>query len=209
MTKSTIAIAVACLALAAVPAVAGTSVKGNVVAGTAGADPGLANKSKFKIDGKGNYSVKVTGMTTSGGMPVPVPVTPPTTTDQQYWLVIKGGVPGVLAFEYNKPFNPTKTPGEATIKGTLSSLVALLPADSSIGIFGIEIHEPTLADDPLALPDPTTNTTDCTTIMTVPLIADPEIIQIWINGVSPWPANPCASGALVGMSGISTIPPAP
>ena len=123
--------------------------------------------------------------------------------------MIKGGVPGVLSFQYNKPFNPTKTPGEATIKGSLGGLVALLPADSSIGIFGIEIHEPTLADDPLALPDPITATTDCTTVMTVPLIPDPEILQIWIDGISPWPANPCASGALVGMTGISTVPPAP
>jgi len=198
MKRSTVAIAVACLALSAAPALAGTSVKGNVVAGTAGADPGLANKSKFKIDGKGNYSVKVTGMTDSAGNLVPVSAG--TTPDTQYWLVIKGGAPG-LAFEYNTPFNPTKTAGDATVKGSLSGLVSLLPADSSIGIFGVEIHEPTAPASQ--------ETTDCTTVMTVPLIPDPVILQIYIEGISPYAANPCASGALVGMSGISTVPPAP
>ena len=193
MKQSTLVLAVATSLLAAAPAIAGTSVKGNIVAATAGTDPQLLNKSKFKIDGTGAYKVTVKGMTDSGGNLVPV--SSGTTPDTQYWLVIKGGGPG-LVFEYNTPFNPSKE-GQATISGSLAGLVALLPAGTSVGVFGIEIHEPTPAGQ---------ETTDCTEVMTVPLIADPEILQIYIEGISAYASNPCAAGALVGMSGISTVP---
>jgi hypothetical protein len=196
MMKSTIAFAVACLAFSVAPAIAGTSVKANIVPTQAATNPLLSNKSSFKIDGKGNYQISVKGMTDNLGNLVPV--SNGTTPDTQHWVTIHGGVPG-LAFQYNAPFNPSK-PGEAKIKGSLAGLVALLPAGTSIGIQSVEVHQPTLAGQ---------DTSDCTDVMTIPLIADPVILQIYIEGVSPYLSNPCASGALVGLSGISTVPPAP
>ena len=168
----------AALAMSASAALAGTKVQGNVVGGNNGSDPTLDGKSKFKFDGAGNYQIGLKGVTDSVGNPAAV--TTGTTPDTEYVLVLRGKAAGV-DWQYNVLFNITKA-GQAKVKGSAGSLLTLTPTGSPIGILGLEIHEPVPPADAAA----------CTAILTGA-----------IPGVAIG-ANPCANGAIVGISGIVT-----
>ena len=164
-------------------AMAGTKVQGNIVPDTAGVNPLVSEKSKFKMAGSGDYQVGLKGITDGGG--APAPVTNGLTPDTQYWIVIKGDSAGVQ-WQYNVPFNIEKA-GQAKIKGSVG-LISTVPVGSAVGIQGVEIHGPALVG----------SSADCTTIMN----------SIALPGVfipnAPFPTNPCASGPRIGVSGILT-----
>lgn len=174
------------LLFAASAATAGTKVQGNVVPNDAATHPQVSAKSKFKIDGKGNYQVGLKGMTDGGGSPAPV--TSGTTPDTQYWIILKGDNLGVL-WQLNVPFNITKD-GQAKVKGS-NGLITSVPVGSAVGVLGVEIREPTSP----------ASAADCTTLMNLP-----GTPGVFIPG-APFPTNPCATGARLGLSGIVTEAP--
>jgi hypothetical protein len=161
-------------------AMAGTKVQGNVVGNTT--NPSVSAKSKFKMAGTGDYQVGLKGITDALGNPAAV--TTGTTPDTEYIIIFKGDASGI-AWEFNVPFNITKE-GQAKVKGSAASLLGLTAAGSPIGILGVEIHEPTTPASAAA----------CTAVLTG---AIPGVFL-------PPGANPCATGARVGISGIITEP---
>jgi hypothetical protein len=171
------------LLLSATMATAGTKVQGNIVPNATGVNPLVSAKSKFKVSGTGDYQAGLKGITDGAGSPAPV--TTGTTPDTQYWLILKGDNLGVL-WQLNVPFNIDKE-GQAKIKGS-NSLITSVPTGSAVGILGVEIREPT---------SPAT-AANCTTVMTTGVTPG-----VFIPGV-PFPTNPCASGARLGLSGIVT-----
>ncbi|MFN8641458.1 MAG: hypothetical protein U0802_07310 [Candidatus Binatia bacterium] len=175
--------ATAGLLLLASAASAGTKVQGNVVANDGASHPQVSSKSKFKIDGAGNYQVGLKGITITGGMPAPV--TTGTTPDTQYWIILKGDNLGVL-WQLNVPFNITKE-GQAKVKGS-NSLITSVPTGSAVGILGVEIREPTPGGSAAA----------CSAIMNK--VVFPGVYIPPGDG----PSNPCATGARIGLSGIVT-----
>ena len=172
------------LLLSASLATAGTAVKGSIVAHDASSNPLLSAKSSYGMKGTGAFTVSLKGMTNSAGNPAPV--TTGTTPDTQYWLTVRGDVQGLL-WQYNVPFSITKA-GQAKLKGTVA-LISAVPAGSAIGVLGVEVHEPT----------PAGSVADCQTLMT-----DPTLPGVFVPGVSPFPSNPCAAGARLGLTGILT-----
>lgn len=166
-------------------AAAGTQVKGSIVPSDPTGNPQLSSRSTFGLKGSGAYAVKLKGMTDATG--APVPVTTSTTPDAQYWLIVRGEAVG-FSWEYNIPIAVAE-PGQATLKGAVA-LLAAVPAGNAVGVHGVEVHAPT--------PDPG-STADCQTLMT-----DPSLPGVFVGGVSAFPANPCASGARLGLTGIMT-----
>lgn len=177
-TKRMITVAMATVAVSASVAMAGTKVQGNLVGANNGANPTVDGKSKFKFDGKGSYQIGLKGVTDSSGNPAAV--TNGSTPDTEYIAVIKGRAAGV-DWQFNVPFNITKE-GQAKVKGSAGSLLTLTPSGTPIAVLGVEIHEPVPAMDAAA----------CTAVLTGA-----------IPGVALG-ANPCANGAIVGISGIVT-----
>ena len=171
--------AAVCLLFSAGMATAGTKVQGNVV----DADVGLAGlaKSKFKLDGKGNYQFGLKEMTDSAGNPAAV-----TTPGNEYIAIIKGDAAGVL-WELNVKVPITKA-GQAKVKGS-ASLISSVPVGTAVGVVGAAVHEP---------PTPA-NAAACNAVMT-----DPPFPGVYLGAPG---SNPCASGLRIGYSGVVTEAP--
>lgn len=174
--------AAVCLLFSTGMATAGTKVQGNVV----DADLGLAGlaKSKFKLDGKGNYQFGLKEMTDSAGNPAAV-----TTPGNEYIAVIKGDAAGAL-WELNIQV-PIAKEGQAKVKGSAAALLGLVPVGTPVGVSGAEVHEPPTAPDAAACAANLANG--------APFLIGPGV---WLSG-----PNPCASGLRIGYSGVVTEAP--
>jgi len=176
-------LAAACLLFSAGMATAGTKVQGNLV----DADNGLAGllKSKFKLDGKGNYQFGLKEMTDSAGDPVAV-----TTPGNEYIGIVKGDAAGVL-WSLNVII-PIVKEGQAKVKGSAASLLGLVPVGTPVGVLGAQIHEPPTAPNAAA----------CAANLSTG--APGAIVGVWLD---VYGANPCASGLRIGYSGVVTEAP--
>ena len=172
--------AAACLLFSAGMATAGTKVQGNLVDADAGM-AGLA-KSKFKLDGKGNYQFGLKEMTDSAGAPAAV-----TTPGTEYVAVVSGDAQGVT-WKLNVLI-PIAKAGQAKVKGSAAALLGLVPVGTPVGVLGAEIHEPPTAPNAAAC------------AANIATGAPGAIAGVWLDGFG---ANPCASGLRIGYSGVVT-----